>query len=144
VQSKIEKLNADVRQKLDTAEQRLKKFNTDMKAAGSKAAGDARSMIASLNAKAEQQKADIQNARTKVKDWAQHTKEVTAEKIAEWKGKKEMSKLESRAKDADDYADSAIMLASAAVDDAERAIAEAILARADLDGAKTASTGARA
>src|SRR5208337_2083491 len=137
VKSKLEEFNEKLHARLDGAVKRLKDFNANIKTAGEKGANDAKAMLASLDAKAKKQQAEIASAQSKLKELAQHTKEVTNEKIAEWKAKREVSKLENRAQGADDYADPAILVASAAVDDAERAIAVAILAHMDLDAVKS-------
>jgi hypothetical protein len=68
-----------------------------------------------------------------VKNWADERKAVTSDKIAEWKAKREMGKLQSHADKAERYAVAAIDVAVAAVDEAEQASLEAWLARQDAD-----------
>ena len=143
MKNKLQELFEKLRTRLDGANKRLKDFDANVKRAGEKGTSDAKAMLAGLDAKAKEQQAQIASAQSKLKDWAQHTQQVTDEKIAEWKANREVSQLENRAQDADDYADSAILVASAAVDEAERAIAVAILAQVDLDAVKSPGMGAR-
>ena len=66
----------------------------------------------------------------------QERKAVTDEKIAEWKAKLEKAKLKGRAEAAERYAAGAVVVASAAVDEAEQASLEAWFARKDADSAQ--------
>jgi hypothetical protein len=68
-----------------------------------------------------------------VKAWAQGKKAVTGDKIAEWKAGLQVKKLTARADDAESYAVAEMEIAAAAVDEAERAAIEAVVARIDAD-----------
>ncbi len=71
-----------------------------------------------------------------IKKWVEERKATTSEKIAEWKTKRVMAKLQSRADGAERYAAAAALVASAALDEAEQASVEAWLARKDVDTAQ--------
>jgi hypothetical protein len=62
---------------------------------------------------------------------------ITGDKIAEWKAGLQVKKLAARADDAESYAVAAMEIASAAVDEAERATIEAVVARIDADAVQT-------
>ena len=58
------------------------------------------------------------------------------EAINEWKAKHEVRKLNARAERSEAYADAAMVLALASIDEAEEAALEAVAARMDADAAK--------
>src|SRR6187200_833933 len=62
----------------------------------------------------------------------------TDAKIAEWKTKREVAHLKSRADNAETYAAAAAVIALASVDEAEQAALEAWLARKDVESVQTA------
>ena len=98
---------------------------------------DVQSHLERVNERIEQGRAKVSAAQADMKNWAEQRKTVTNEKIAEWKAKRELSKLQGRANDAESYAAAAIDVAVAAVDEAEQASLEAWLARQDADYAQT-------
>ena len=59
--------------------------------------------------------------------------EAKETEIEEWKAKREHEKLVARADRAEDYAATAIIIALAAVEEAEIAILEAVAARIDAE-----------
>ena len=81
----------------------------------------------------EQDRTKLETAQADVKKWVDEFKLASNEKIAEWKAKREKTKLQSRAENAERYAVAAAIIALAAVDEAEQAALEAWLARKDAD-----------
>jgi hypothetical protein len=63
-------------------------------------------------------------------------KVATKEKIESWKAQQEVKRLDAYAKLAEDYAVASIAAAGSTVDEAARAVVEAIGARLDADSAK--------
>jgi hypothetical protein len=59
----------------------------------------------------------------------------TKEAVKDWKAKRETKKLNSRADRAEEYAADSIDYAIAAIDQAEEAILDAVIARCDADDA---------
>lgn len=59
-------------------------------------------------------------------------------KVEEWKVKREIGELNRRAERAENYAASVVVVAMAAIDEAEEAILEAMAARLDADKAISA------
>ena len=87
------------------------------------------------------EQAKVRAAQADMKNWAEEQQAITGEKIAEWRARREIAKLQNRADRAERYAAAAAEVAVATVDEAERASLEAWLARADADyaGQKAAS-----
>jgi hypothetical protein len=101
---------------------------------------DVRSHLDDVKKHIEQDREKSKAAQANMKKWAEERKTTTSEKITEWKTKREISKLERRAEDAESYAAAAAVAAVAAVEEVELASLEAWLARVDAESAK----GARA
>lgn len=124
----------------------LKLANIDKGFAGLKAKIDekaknadqeARSHLEKVHRRIEQNRAKVSAAQAEIKDWAENRKIATADKIADWKSKREINKLRNRADGAEQYAAAAIVVSLAAADEAEQAAVEAWLARQDADAAQT-------
>lgn len=96
---------------------------------------DARAHLDKVKNRIAQDQAKVTAAQAKMKDWVQARHAETQAKIAEWKSKRETSKLQNRADRAEQYAAAAIVIAAAAVDEAEQASVEAWLARQDAESA---------
>ena len=69
------------------------------------------------------------DAEAKAKSWIETKVAETEAEIEDWKTKREIHKLDKRADYSEDYAAAAIILAAAAVDEAEMAILDAVVAR---------------
>ena len=134
---KFDKSCSDLRTKIDDADKHLKSLQASAKNAGQKARDDAKAHLATLENKAKEQQAKIEESETKVKAWAQQKKAITADKIAEWKAQRQVKKLNDRADDAESYAVATMQVASAAIDEAERAAIEAVVARIDADAVQS-------
>ena len=90
---------------------------------------------ADVQARLEEQKARGQELRAKITTWKNEKKQHTAEKIASWKKKGELDKLQDRAARAEDYAVDMVAIAAADFDEAEEAVYEAISARVEAEEA---------
>jgi hypothetical protein len=134
---KFDKLCSDLRIKIDDADKHLKDLQASAKNAGQKARDDAKAHLATLESKAKEQQAKIEESEAKVKAWAQQKKAITADKIAEWKAQRQVKKLNDRADDAESYAVATMQVAGAAIDEAERAAIEAVVARIDADAVQS-------
>ena len=97
---------------------------------------DVRTHLDNVKTRIEQGRAKVSAAQADMKNWLEERKAVTSDKIAEWKAKREIGKLQSRADNAERYAAAAIDVAVATVDEAEQASLEAWLARQDADYAQ--------
>jgi hypothetical protein len=81
----------------------------------------------------EQNRSKVSSAQTEVKNWVDERKIATRDAITDWKAKRETSKLQNRADKAERYSAGAIVVALAAVDQAEQAALEGWLARQDAN-----------
>jgi hypothetical protein len=139
----IDNFSNELRTKINEADKRLKDLKASAENMSQKAKDDAKAQLDRLENRAEEQRAQIEASKQKIKDWVQQKKTITSDKIAEWKSQRQVKKLADRADDTESYADAAIEIAVASVDEAERATIEAIIARMDLDAVQApASTKA--
>jgi hypothetical protein len=136
---KIDGFCKELRTKLDGVEKRIKDLNAGAKQATEKAKVEAKAQLAALENRAKDQRAKVQAAEAKAKTWLDEKKTATSEKIAAWKAQHEVRKLAAHADGAEDYAVASTQLAAAAVDEAERAVVDAVVARMDADAAQTVS-----
>jgi hypothetical protein len=97
---------------------------------------DVQSHLNRVHKRVEQGRAKVAAAQADIKEWAEEEKTATSNKIAEWKAKCEVSKLQGRADRAERYAAAASTVAVAALDEAEEASLEAWLARQDANSAQ--------
>jgi hypothetical protein len=81
--------------------------------------------------------------RADLKNWAQQKVAETKESIAAWKEKHEVARLNARADRSERYAADAVEYAAYALDDAEEAILEAVVARIDAEEAQFAPAASR-
>ena len=78
-------------------------------------------------------KRPLTEARIKLEQWFNESKTESKNTIVDWVTNGESEKLAARAQKAEDCAWTAIMIAEASIDDAERMILEAISARLDAE-----------
>jgi hypothetical protein len=136
---KIDSFCKELRTKLDGVDKRIKDLKTGAKDATEKAKVEAKAQLAALENRARDQRAKVQSAEAMVKGWVEEKKTSTTEKVAAWKAQRDVKKLAAHADKAEDYAVASMQLAAAAVDEAERAAVEAVVARMDSDAAQTSS-----
>ena len=122
-----------LRGKLDEMDDRLQQLKASAKAGSEKARQDLHSQAEKLRANLDADRASIEAAKIRMKDWAAGKKATFDEKVAQWKAQRKQEQLKRRAEAADEYASDAVAVAVAAVDDAYEAAIEAIIARGDAD-----------
>ncbi len=130
---RIDQFCEDLRSKLTVIDSGLDGLKSKIGGKAQNAEQDVRSHLQRVQTRIEQNRAKVSAAQTRVKDWADEKKAATRDRIADWKAKRETSKLQNRADDAEQYAAATIDVAVAALDEAEQASLEAWLARADAD-----------
>jgi hypothetical protein len=133
---KFDNFCSELRTKINDADKRIKDIKANAVGAGEKAKLEAKAQLAALENKAKEQKARTAAAEAKAKTWVEEKKTMTHDKIAQWKEQRDVKRLESRADLSEQYAVTAMEIAAAAVDEAERAAVEAVVARMDADGIK--------
>ncbi len=132
----IDRFFSEVRAKVNEAEKRIKELNVAAKGAAENAKSQAKAQLATLEAKAKEHRAKAEAAEAKAKKWLEEKKATTAEKIANWKAQHETKRLAAYADLAEDYAAASIAAASSSIDEAERAVVEAIAARLEAGPSK--------
>jgi predicted nucleic acid-binding Zn-ribbon protein len=132
---RIDQFCEDLRLKLSNIDSRFSSLKAKIDGKAQNTEQAVRGHLGEVQTRIEQNRTKISTAQAKVKDWLDSRKVATTEKIAEWKAKRETTKLQNRADDAEGYAAAAIEVALAAVDEAEQAALEAWLARQDANSA---------
>ena len=112
---------------------RLQQLKASAKAGSEKARQDLHSQAEKLRANLDADRASIEAAKTRMKDWAAGKKATFDEKVVQWKAQRTQEQLKRRADAAEGYASDAFAVAVAAVDEAHEAAIEAIIARGDAD-----------
>jgi hypothetical protein len=125
----------ELRTKINDADKRIKDLKASAVGASEKAKLEAKAQLAALDNKAKEQKARTVAAEAKMKSWVEEKKTMTHDTIAQWKEQRDVKRLAARADLSEHYAVTAMEIAAAAVDEAERAAVEAVVARMDADGA---------
>lgn len=77
----------------------------------------------------------VTQARTDLDQWVKEKKAEAKSTIDQWVENRETQKLTARAQKAEDCAGTALMIAQASIDDAERMVLEAIAARREAEAA---------
>jgi hypothetical protein len=136
---KVDRFTQEMRVKLDAAEQRVRQLKANAQNATASAQADGRRQLDVLEQRAHDHHAKVRAGEARASEWLQHKKAATTEKIAEWKQARRVDKLGDRADSAEQYLVTAVQLASASIDEAERAAVEAVVARMDADAARDAA-----
>jgi hypothetical protein len=133
---RIDQFCEDLRQKLTMTDSGLEGLRTKISAKATHVEQDVQSHLDRAHERIEQGRAKVTAAQTDMKNWVDERKAFTRERVAEWKQKHDLGKLQSRADKAERYAAAAVDVAVAAMDEAEQASLEAWLAREDADAAQ--------
>lgn len=131
--ARIDQFCEDLRQKLTIVDSGLAGLREKINGEAEHVEQDVQSHLDRVHKRLDQGRAKLTAAQADVKEWADEKKAATSDKIAEWKAKRELSKLQGRADKAERYAAAASAVAVAALDEAEQAALEAWLARQDAD-----------
>jgi seryl-tRNA synthetase len=137
VNQRFDNFCSELRTKINDADKRIKDLKANAVDASEKAKLEAKAQLAALENKAKERKARTAAVEAKVKTWIEERKAMTHDTIAQWKQQRDVQRLEFRADLSERYAVTAMEIAAAAVDEAERAAVEAIVARMDADEIKT-------
>jgi hypothetical protein len=130
---RIDQFRENLRIKLTGIDNELRALKTKIDSDAKAAERDVRNHLDAVKKLVEQERSKVATAQSDIKKWVDERKVETNEKVAEWKAKREKTKLQGRADFAERYAAAAVVVALAAVDEAEQAALEAWLARKDAD-----------
>jgi hypothetical protein len=133
---KFDNFCSEIRTKINDADKRIRDLKANAVGATEKAKVEAKAQLAALENKAKEQKARTAAADAKLKTWVEEKKTMTHDKIAQWKEQRDVKRLGARADLSEHYAATAMEIAATAVDEAERAAVEAVVARMDADSIK--------
>ena len=134
--ARIDQFCEDLRQRLTIVDSGLDGLKAKINGKAQHAEQDVKNHLDRVHDRVEQGRAKLAAARADVKEWTEERKTATSEKIAEWKTKRELGRLQDRADKAERYAAAASTVAAAALDEAEQASLEAWLARQDANSAQ--------
>ncbi len=137
-----------MRQQLTAVRDSVDRTLTDIQGAGSKATAkvseDLKTRRDEAQATMEARRQEMEHANARVKTGAEAKKAEAASAIAEWKTRLDLQRLEHRADHAEEYASATTLFAWGAVQEADAAILDAIVARADFEEAKIRAAVAKA
>jgi len=133
---RIDQFCEDLRLKLTSIDKEIDRLKKQVEGRVQSAEQDVRQRLEKVQRQVETDRKKVAAAQADLKQCVEDKKAVSAEKVAEWKTKREITKLQNRAERAERSAAAAIIVAIAAVDDAEQASLEAWLARHDADSAQ--------
>ena len=130
-----DRLNA-LESQVETVKSNLEKLPKQGEQALQKSLNEARGKL-------DGQKKKVELAQAGLKARAEQKIAQTKEAINEWKAKRETGRLNSRADMAEQFAADAVCIAIAALDEAEEAIFDAVMARRDAEKAEAPAAAAR-
>ncbi len=123
----IAKFNKQIRHKLHEVEHRLEALKSATEVQVAHADKAIRSHVGTLEDGAHKGKQTLDQARIDMAAWVEDTKDV----VAAWKTKLDFAMLQGRAERSERYAEAALVVALAGVDQAEKAMLSAGLARGE-------------
>jgi hypothetical protein len=133
---KVDQFCDKLRERLNALDGRLQAVKTSVQDLPAKAEKSVREKLDQARTKIQAQKERVEKARVDFKTRAEQKLAEGKEAINEWKAKREVRKLNTRAERAEAYAEAAIVLALASIDEAEEAVLDAVAARMDSDTAQ--------
>ncbi|MDJ0938986.1 MAG: hypothetical protein QNJ00_04420 [Woeseiaceae bacterium] len=137
---KVEQIQNELGERLETLRQRLDEVKANVEDSANETRESLHKKGQAIEARFEADQQRLKDAQALVEQWLEAKAVETGEKILDWEYQREIEKLEKHADHAEDYAASAVILAAAAIDEAELAILEAIGARILAEDAKCGDT----
>jgi len=116
---KVDQFCDKLRDRLNALEGQMQSVKTSVKDVPAKAEKAVREKLDQARTKLEAQKERVEKARVELKARADQKVAEVKEAINEWKAKHEVRKLNARAERSEAYADAAMVLALASIDEAE-------------------------
>ena len=132
----VDKFCDDLRNGLNSVEKRLQAAKRNVQSLADEGEKTLRRKCDDLHRKAQAEKDRVERLQASLKTKAQQKVAETKEVVNQWKAMNETRMLNARADLAEAYAADAIEFAVAAIDEAEGAILDAVVARIDSDEAE--------
>jgi chromosome segregation ATPase len=117
---RIDQFCEDLRLNLTKIDSSLSGLKAKIEGKAQNAEQEARSHLEKVQKRIEQNRTKLSSAQSELKNWVEEQKTATRDKVAEWRTKRETSKLQTRADKGERYAAAAIVVAMAAADEAEQ------------------------
>lgn len=136
---KIDEFCSDLRDDLTAAENRLQYLKVQVDNAGQETREAIQTKLDQAKSDLEEQKHKADERQHRVKSYLEDKVAEAQHDISDWKAKHELKKLEKRAERREYYAADTVLIAMAAIDEANVAILEALEARLDADDAEAAN-----
>jgi hypothetical protein len=133
--STMTKFNVAMQAKMKDVETRLESLKASMAKQADHADKTIRAHIGSLENDAEKAKDALDRARKEMSTWVEDAKDT----VVGWKDQLNASMLYARADRAERYAEASLVVALAGVDEAEKAMLSASVARSDAEAVKKAA-----
>ena len=131
----IDNFTKQLHDNLEAVEDRVKSLKESIQSAPKKTQVEIQSKFDEAKATLDAKKQEFDEYRAKLKTQFEEKESEVKSNVEEWKASREVKKLEHRADKAEDYANTAIFLTTAMMEEAEKATLEAIVARRDAEAA---------
>ncbi len=132
-----------LRDRLNALEEQVNTLKSNLEKAPKQGEQVLQKSLKEARSRIEGQKKKVEQAQTSLKARAEQKVSQAKEAINEWKAKRDVSKLNSCADRSEQYAADAVYIAVAALDEAEEAIFDAVIARMDADNVGSPAAAAR-
>jgi uncharacterized protein (DUF342 family) len=132
----VDKFCNDLKGRLNVIERRVETVKANIQAFSGQAEKVVRDKLEAARNRLQAEKERVDQVRKNFKAQAQQKVAETKDAVNEWKKKNETRMLNARADRAAAYAEDAVALAVAGIDEAEEAILDAVVTRMDADATK--------
>jgi hypothetical protein len=126
---RVDRFCDDLRTRLNGVEDQLQRVKSSLASAQEESREALQTKLSTVKQRIDARRQEVEEAKTSFDRWVEEKEIATAGKIDSWLANKEVEQLGMRADSAEVYAASAIVLALAAVEEAELATLEAVEAR---------------
>jgi len=134
---RIDQFCEDLRVKLTNIDNNMNALKSKVGGEARQAEQEVRKHLDKLQTQITRERAKLSAAQAELKKWADEKEAATDKMVAEWKAKHDANRLKSRADRAERYAAAAMVVAMAALDEAENASLQAWLARRDAESVQS-------
>jgi len=136
----IDNFTKQLHDNLEAVEDRVKSLRASIQSAPKKTQAEIELKLDEAKAQLDAKKQEFDEYRAKLKTQFEEKESEVKLHVEEWKTSRKVKQLEHRAEKAESYADTAIFLALAMMEEAEKATLEAIAARRDAEAAAGTTT----
>jgi chromosome segregation ATPase len=133
VKQKLQEQLSKVQQRLASAKQDIEKVAAQDRETIHQRADE-------IRARMQEEQEQAEKTRSEISQWLQTKKEHTEEKVASWRQKRDIERLQRRADRAEEYALNMVVNALIDADEAEVAVLDALEARLDAESASAPVT----